>query len=43
MKKHVDFNTEKRKNVDNDFEKKFFKINDKFCVRKNNGKFAKKD
>ena len=26
MKKHIDFNTEKRKNAANDFEKDFFKL-----------------
>ena len=26
MKKYADFNTDKRKNADNDFEKKFFKL-----------------
>ena len=26
MKKYIDFNTEKRKNASNDFEKDFFKI-----------------
>ena len=30
-------------NAANDFEKVFFKINDQFCLRKNNGKFTKKN
>ena len=40
MKKHIDFNAEKRKNAANDFEKDFFKliIN---CLWQNNGKFTK--
>ena len=43
MKKYIDFNTDKRMNAANDFEKDFFKINDQFCLRKNNGKFTKKN
>ena len=35
MKKYIDFNTEKRINAANDFEK--------FCLWKNNGKFTKKN
>ena len=31
MKKYIDFNTEKRMNATNDFEKDF-KINDQFCL-----------
>ena len=41
MKKYIDFNTKKRMNAANDFEKDFFKINHQFCLWKNNGKFAK--
>ena len=41
MKKYIDFNTEKRMNAANDFEKDFF--NDQFCLWKNNGKFTKKN
>ena len=43
MKKYFDFNTEKRMNATNDFEKRFFKINYQFCLLKNNGKFKKKN
>ena len=43
MKKYIDFNTQKRMNAANDFEKHFFKINDQFCLWKNNGKFTKKN
>ena len=43
MKKDIDFNTGKRMNAANDFEKDFFKINDQFCLWKNNGKFKKKN
>ena len=43
MKKYIDFNTKKRMNAANDFEKDFFKINDQFCLWKNNGKFTKKN
>ena len=35
IKKYIDFNTEKRMNDANDFEK------DQFCLWKNNGKFTK--
>ena len=41
MTKYIDFNTEKRMNGANDFEKEFF--NDQFGLRKNNGKFKKKN
>ena len=41
MKKYIDFNNEKRMNGANDFEK-YFKINDQFCLWKNNGTFTKK-
>ena len=41
MKKYIDFNTEKRRNATNSFEKKiFFLINDQFCLWKNNGKLT---
>ena len=39
MKKYIDFNTEKRMNAANDFEK-LFTVN---CLQKNNGKFTKKN
>ena len=39
-KKYIDFNTEKRRNAANSFEKYFFLINDQFCLWKNNGKFT---
>ena len=42
MKKYIDFNTEKRKNATNDFEKDFFKLMINSVYRKNNGKFKKK-
>ena len=41
IKKYIDFNTEKRMNAANDIEKDFFKINDQFCLQKNNGKLTK--
>ena len=43
MKKYIDFSTEKKKKTANDFEKDFFKINDQFCLWKNNGKVTKKN
>ena len=43
MKKHIDFNTEKRMKTANNFEKIFFKVNDQFCLQKNDGKFTKKN
>ena len=43
MKKYTKFNTKKIMNAANDFEKDFFKINDQFCLWKNNGKFTKKN
>ena len=42
MKKYNDFNTEKRKNAANDFEKDLM-INDQLCLWKSNGKFIKKE
>ena len=41
MKNYIDFNTEKRKNVANDLKKYFFKINDQFCLWKNNKKIRR--
>ena len=41
-KKYIDFNNEKRMNAANGFEK-YFKINDQFCLRKNNETFTKKN
>ena len=43
MKKYIDFNTKKRMNAATAFWKMFFKINDQFCLWKNNGKFTKKN
>ena len=43
MKKYIDFNTEKRMNAANNFEKDFFKINDQFCLWKNNGGIYEKE
>ena len=43
MKKYIDFNTKKRMNAANDFEKDFFKINDQFCLWKNNGGIYEKE
>ena len=43
MKKYIGFKNKKRMNVANDFEKRFFLINDQFCLWKNNGKFKKKN
>ena len=43
MKKYIGFNTEKRMNAANDFQKDFFKIHDQFCLQKNNGKLTKKN
>ena len=43
MKKYTDFNTEKRKNATNDFEKDFFKLMINSVYGKSNGKFKKKD
>ena len=40
IKKYIDFNTEKRMNATNDFEKKKFY---QFCLWKNNGKFLIKN
>ena len=42
MKKYIDFNTEKRRNPANDFEKDFFKLMIN-SVWKNNGEFTKKN
>ena len=43
MRKYIDFNTKTRMNAANHFEKYFFKINDQFCLWKNNEKFTKKN
>ena len=43
MKKYIDFNTQKRMNAANDFEKDFFKVMINSCLWKNNGKFKKKN
>ena len=43
IKKYIDFNTEKRMNAANNFEKDFFKINDQFCLWKNNGGIYEKE
>ena len=43
MKKYINFNTEKRMNAANDFEKDFFKLMINSVYGKNNGKFTKKN
>ena len=43
MKKYIDFNTEKRMNAANDFEKDFFKLMINSVYEKKNGKFTKKN
>ena len=43
MKKYTDFNAEKRKNMANSFLKRFFQIDDQFCLWQNNGKLKKKN
>ena len=43
MKKYIDFNNKKRMNAVNDFEKDFFKLMINSVLRKNNGKFMKKN
>ena len=43
MKNYIDFNTEKRMNATNGFEKGFFKIMINSVYRKNNGKFEEKN
>ena len=42
IKKYIDFNTEKRMNAANDFQKYFFKLMINY-LWKNNGKFTKKN
>ena len=43
MKKYINFNTEKRMNAANDFEKGFFKLTINFVYGKSNRKFKKKN
>ena len=43
MKKYIDFNTEKRMNSVNDFEKDFFKLMINSLDGKNTGEFTKKN
>ena len=43
MKKYIDFNTEKRKNAANSFEKVFFKLMVSSVYGQNNGKLKKKN
>ena len=43
MEKYIGFNTKKRTNAAIDFEKDFLKINDQYCLWKNNRKFKKKN
>ena len=43
MKKYIDFNTEKRTNAANSFEKDFFKLMINSVYDKKNGKFTKKN
>ena len=43
MKKYIDFNTGKRMNAANDFEKKIFEINNQQGISQDNGKFMKKN
>ena len=42
MQKYIDFNTKKRMNAANDFEKDFFKLMINSVYEKKNGKFKKK-
>ena len=43
MKKHIEFNTEKKKNAANSFEKGVFKLIINSAYGTNNGKFTKKN
>ena len=43
VKKYIDFNTEKRINAANDFEKDFLKLIINSVYGKSNGKFKKKN